>query len=206
MVKNFLVMVGILVLSIFNSASAALVDNGEGLIYDTDRNVTWLNSTGRGYLYGMSWQAAVEWAYSLNAGGLRGWRLPRGLYSSRSTSDEIQHLVFQELSNPHYGPLLNKGLLTDLVDGGRYWLAEPISWDKAWTFDFDGNVEGGMYQDWDAYALALHDGKIGPTGYITTAPIPSAFLLFVPGLLFISSLFTRHRALPRHRRKLFDDT
>lgn len=135
---------------------------------------------------------AIDWASNLSAGTVSGWRLPLGSYSSHGTSNEIQHLVLTELGNSAYGSLLNKGPLTDLVQGGRYWLGAEASWDKAWTFDFAGNLEkADMYKDWFAFGLAVHDGNIGPTGFISAVPEPSSFFLFSSGLLTLSMAIRR---------------
>lgn len=193
MIKTHLAVIGITALCAVNSASAALIDNGDSLIYDTDLNVTWLNLTGTyGYSYGMSWDQANNWASSLNAGTVSSWRLPSGLYSSHGKVDEIQHLVITELGNSVYGSLINKGPLTTLIQGGRYWLGVEASWDKAWTFDFTGNLEkADMYKSWEAYGLAVHDGNIGPTGRISAVPVPSSFFLFASGLLTLSMAIRR---------------
>lgn len=186
------------VLSIFNSALASMVDNGGGLIYDTDLNVTWLNQTYIGepgntnYPYGTTWHFTVQWVSSLSVGGVSGWRLPLGLYSSHGSTDEIQHLILTELGNPEYGSLINKGLLTELIQGGRYWLGAEASWDKAWTWDCAENHEkGDMYKDWAAYGLAVHDGNIGPNGPKNTVPIPTTLPLLVSGLLPLWLIFRR---------------
>ncbi len=185
MFKKILAVLSITVSIAVNPASAALVDNGGGLVFDTELNVTWLNLTG-GVPYGMSWQQAIEWASSIDAGNVSGWRLPLGSYSSHGVTNEIQHLVLTELGNSVYGPLLNRGPLTNLFQGGRYWLGAEASWDKAWTFDFNGNIEkADMYKSWEAYGLAIHDGNIGPMGYIAAVPEPSPLLFLIAGLLTI---------------------
>ena len=81
-----------------SQTSAALIDRGQGMIYDDVLNITWLqdanyayssgyasaNATGSkdGPLYNiqadgkMSWQAAVQWVNNLVFGGFEDWRLP----------------------------------------------------------------------------------------------------------------------------------
>ena len=69
------------------TASANLIDRGNGLLYDTVLNVTWLQdanyaktsgyaATGVDLATGkMTWAAANTWAAQLNVGGLSDWRL-----------------------------------------------------------------------------------------------------------------------------------
>src|SRR6478609_569491 len=60
---------------------AALYDRGNGMIYDSAQNITWLqdanyaktsnyDATGA-----MTWDQAVAWAAQLNYGGYNDWRL-----------------------------------------------------------------------------------------------------------------------------------
>ena len=69
------------------ATSAALVDRGGGMIYDTTRNLTWLadmnyastsGHTGIGVNANgwMNWAAAKDWANNLVFGGYSDWRLP----------------------------------------------------------------------------------------------------------------------------------
>jgi len=65
-------------------AKAALIDRGNGMIYDTDLGITWLqnaNSAGPS----MTWNQANAWAASLNFGGYNDWRLPKTLPLNGST-------------------------------------------------------------------------------------------------------------------------
>lgn len=82
----------IFLLSFFSfSASATLLDQGNGMIYDDVLEVTWLqnanyaNSSGYVTPNGrdvtstngrMNWNEAVEWADQLSYGGFSQWRLP----------------------------------------------------------------------------------------------------------------------------------
>jgi len=73
------------------AAQAALIDRGNGLIYDTTRDITWLADMNYAVTSGyatqtpppgvdpsgyMTWQAAKDWAAQLTYRGLSGWRLP----------------------------------------------------------------------------------------------------------------------------------
>lgn len=65
-------------------SNAALVDNGGGMIYDTNLNITWYNYNPYDDIdYGGSfrqpnlmWYMAKDWANSLSLGNVSGWRLP----------------------------------------------------------------------------------------------------------------------------------
>lgn len=64
-------------------ASATLIDRGNGMIYDSNRNLTWLQDTNYARTSGydsdglMSWGDAMAWAENLSYGGHDDWRLPR---------------------------------------------------------------------------------------------------------------------------------
>jgi hypothetical protein len=101
-------------------AHAALYDRGNGMIYDSTQDITWLQdanyakTTGYDPAGGMTWDQATAWAAQLNFGGYADWRLSsarlngnngfsydgstdRGYNNTRS---EIGHL-FVELGNVH---------------------------------------------------------------------------------------------------------
>lgn len=59
-------------------APAVLLDRGNGLLYDTVLDLTWLqdaNSCNGCFL--MNWYDAVAWAANLEVAGATGWRLPK---------------------------------------------------------------------------------------------------------------------------------
>jgi hypothetical protein len=87
------------------AAHAALIDRGGGLIYDADRNITWLSDAnyGAGSAFDdgfsttdglMTWQNAVNWASDLSYyDSVRGvtytdWRLPSTLQPDASCADQ----------------------------------------------------------------------------------------------------------------------
>jgi hypothetical protein len=169
---------------------AALVDNGNGLIYDTDLDITWLDRPNNTLLY---WPQAVAWAESLTDGGVGGWRLPKtidgsprsGRYSGvdgsgfNNVTGEMAHLYYVELGNkgmydtmgrfqPDHG-LLNEGPFTGIeTDNVGYWSTDNaldddygLVGDFAWCFDFHaGLVYSGQERGYWTYALAVHDGNI----------------------------------------------
>ena len=56
------------------AAQADLISRGNGMIYDTTRNITWLANMDVNGL--MNWNAANDWADNLVFGGFSDWRLP----------------------------------------------------------------------------------------------------------------------------------
>jgi hypothetical protein len=84
--KNLLA-VGLLLSLSAATAQATLFDRGNGLIYDSDQNITWLKNANQGagssFDNGgsatdglMTWQNAINWADSLVYQGYSDWRLP----------------------------------------------------------------------------------------------------------------------------------
>lgn len=72
----------IVTLTLSFSASAALIDRGNGMIYDDVLDVTWLQDANYAQTSGydadgqMTWDSAIAWAAGLNFGGFDDWRLP----------------------------------------------------------------------------------------------------------------------------------
>lgn len=64
------------------SSHAELFDRGNGLIYDSDSNITWLTDANYAKTSGfdadgkMTWSQANAWAANLTYGGYSDWRLP----------------------------------------------------------------------------------------------------------------------------------
>lgn len=123
-------------------ANAALYDRGNGIIYDSTQNITWLQdmnyagttaySTTRGNCCGglggppgaMTWEQATAWASSLSYDGLSGWRLPSanligtpfgsndGSYDG--STDASYNNTRSELGHLFYVDLNNKGAFDTL--------------------------------------------------------------------------------------------
>jgi len=88
----------ILTLSLSQFASAALYDRGNGLIYDDDLDITWLQDANYAATSGydvdgeMTWFDAVDWADQLTFSGYASWQLP--------TQSQMEHLHYSELGAP----------------------------------------------------------------------------------------------------------
>lgn len=116
------------------AANAALVDRGGGLIYDDDRDITWLSNAnyGAGSVYddgflttdgAMTWQSAVSWAANLSYYDsvrdftFTDWRLPatppppdNGCTippisgGTGCTASELGHMYYGELGGTFVNP------------------------------------------------------------------------------------------------------
>jgi hypothetical protein len=71
----------VLGLGLSTTASATLIDRGNGMIYDTDQNLTWLQDANYAKTSGydadgkMNWANSMTWASNLVFGGYDDWRL-----------------------------------------------------------------------------------------------------------------------------------
>jgi len=169
----------ILVLGLSVSAHAALVDMGDGTIYDTDRQLSWLQDANYALTSGypsvnglMTWSEAMTWADNLFFAGFNNWRLPFTPQTDLSCTDgvatggnctggEMGHLYYTELGNPGGGPLTNTGNFTNLPPRGYWSQTGYFLFDVFmgyFAFDFRiGSQElfdGGGY----FYALAVRSG------------------------------------------------
>src|SRR5438034_11636830 len=83
------------ILDFFRLPQPPLIDRGFGLIYDTERDITWLQdmnyakTVGRSPDGQLTWPAAMAWVSSLNYRGIRGWRLPTALNRDRSEERRV---------------------------------------------------------------------------------------------------------------------
>lgn len=80
-IVNF-ALISIVTFTLSFGANAALIDRGNGLVYDDVLDVTWLKDANYAQTSGfdsdglMTWDSAIAWAAGLNFGGFDDWRLP----------------------------------------------------------------------------------------------------------------------------------
>jgi hypothetical protein len=87
-------LVGLLTLGLTTTAQATLIDRGNGMIYDTDQDLTWLQDANYASTSGyndvdglMTWHEAMTWADALVFGGYDDWRLPALIIQDANWSD-----------------------------------------------------------------------------------------------------------------------
>ena len=154
-------------------ANAALLDRGNGLVYDEDLNITWLQNANYAGMT-MAWEEANTWASNLIFQGHEDWRLPDIECADGScTNGEMGHLYNSEGISSS-----SSGLFTD-VRPSMYWSGNISSEDtsQAWRFNFKYGSVGTSTLDQNRYAWAVRDGDINPP----VAPEPISSLLFLTG-------------------------
>ena len=186
-----------LVLSVLSfGANAALIDRGDGFIYDSDQDITW---TENGSINGLgNWYGQVAWAdgYSQTHsvyGTFDDWRLPTTLQPDPScdvqydpgggfsvqgrgdgcTGSEMGHLFnVYGISSGTWGPF-------SYVENYFYWSGTDYAPNNssAWTYYTHGSQ---FPQDKLGYfvAWAVMDGDVAAS----VVPIPATVYLFASGL------------------------
>ncbi|MBN9125610.1 MAG: hypothetical protein BGO99_05365 [Nitrosospira sp. 56-18] len=172
------------------TSQAALVDRGNGLIFDTDKDITWLADANYSKTSGyhttgvMNWYAADTWASNLDYQTYSDWRLP--------TASEMSHLFYQELGgswgtslasshNTYYSLFSN-------IQNSSYWTSDvnPSNSDQASTFSFAGayqNINNKIDGD---FAMAVRPGDIA-----SAVPEPESYAMLMAGLGLIGLIMRR---------------
>ena len=161
------------------TASATLIDRGNGLIYDSDQKITWTKDANINGL--MTWDSANTWATGLNYGGYAsGWLMP--------TIAELTYQLFTNLGGAAGYSIsfihnTNYGLFTNMQNYA-YWSGSEYapSTSYAWYFPTDF---GGQYIDYKFrpfYAWAVRSGDVAANNNV---PEPGTLALLSLGLLGI---------------------
>ena len=196
-----------------SSAHATLFDRGNGMIYDSDQDITCLQDANYAFTSGydadgqMDWDAASTWADSLTIGGYTDWRLATitdngndGCNFSYNGTDcgwnvdtsgsELAYLWYDILGNKAYydtsgnAPQAGWGLTSTSADGVDFINVQP---DRYWSgTEYAPNLS-------HAWQFNLNYGSQGNTNKnevnyswaVRTGdvPEPATLLLLVSGLL-----------------------
>lgn len=133
-----------------------LIDRGRGLLYDVERDLTWLQDTNYAKTSGHSpdgqitWDNARRWVARLNYRGITQWRLPTARNPDGSgpcigdncRDSELGHLVFTAFARPSPG--------TKLVNWqpfSIYWSSTEASATEAFAFKMSGLKQGTLAKD-----------------------------------------------------------
>jgi hypothetical protein len=173
---------------LIHTAHATLIDRGNGMIYDSVQDITWLQDAN---LAGttMNWDDSVVWAAGLSVGGFDNWRLYNAdpnCSRFNCTGNELGHLFYNEfnltarqsISTATGAGLVNLNLFTN-VQSNSYWSGTEfaprptLAWSFTTTFgeQLDNNKNG------TAYVWAVRDGDVA------AVPAPGTLAILGLGLL-----------------------
>jgi hypothetical protein len=130
-----------------------LIDRGHGLLYDVERDLTWLQDTNYARTIARSadgqltWVDAKNWVGGLKYRGIKGWRLPNGLNENGTgpclgdncRESELGHLVFTAF--PRKSPGLQ---LLNWQPFSIYWSSTEASATEAIAFKMTGLKQGRL--------------------------------------------------------------
>ncbi len=159
------------------TASATLFDRGNGLIYDSAQNITWMqdaNINGK-----MNWDAANTWAAGLDYGGYSsGWLMP--------TIAELTYQFFTNLGEAPGSAIFashntNYDLFTNIQDYA-YWSGSEYAPNasSAWNFITDLGGQFAVDKNDSLYAWAFRSGDVAASNAV---PEPGTLALLSLGLL-----------------------
>ncbi len=167
---------------IFRRPPPPLIDRGFGLIYDTERNITWLQdvnyakTASRSRDGQLTWPDAMSWVASLNYRGVRGWRLPTALNPDGSGPTLGHNFVGSEIGHLYLDVFVNHPGIVTLTNGTLpciYWTSTEASADEAYAVDLFTLRQGTLWKDPFADRFAspplsgpvlswpVHDGDVG---------------------------------------------
>jgi hypothetical protein len=213
MMKNlFKALVTVCAMSMASGVSATLIDRGNGMIYDSAQNITWLADANYARTSGydldgrMNWSAANRWAYTLEYGGYDDWRPHRadrncegavepnlrfyGYYNC--TGNELGHLFYIDLGlTPGDSILDSTALAIDLfrnLQSQNYWSRthKPgLNPNVYYAFNTAVGAQKGQVIDHLFYVWAVRDGDVAP------APEPTTTVLLTFGLIGVGAAARR---------------
>jgi len=156
-----------------------LIDRGHGLLYDVERDLTWLQDTNHARTIGrspdgqMTWDDAKSWVARLSYRGIKGWRLPTALNENGTgpcigdncRESELGHLVFVAFTRKSAGlQLLNWQPFS------IYWSSTEASATEAFAFKMTGFKQGALAKNPWAVDPAL-GGAVPLTDLVLTWPV-----------------------------------
>lgn len=161
-----------------------LIDRGRGLLYDVERDITWLQDANYAKTLRrtpdgqMTWYDAQAWVAGLEVRGITGWRLPDARKADgtgpregeNSAEGEIGHLFLVAAKRKSPADLQ----LKNFVPFSIYWYRNEASAEEAFAFRMLGLKQGRLAKDpWHGefvvpltdkvLAWPVHDGDVAPS-------------------------------------------
>ena len=135
------------------AAEPPLIDRGYGLIYDTVRDITWLQdvnyakTTHRSRDGQLTWPEAMQWVNSLDYRGIRGWRLPTANNADGSGPVTGNNAVGSEIGHLYLDVFLNHpGIVTftNATVPCIFWTSTEANAEEAYAFDLFNLRQGAL--------------------------------------------------------------
>jgi hypothetical protein len=196
-----------MLIAVSTATSAALVDNGGGLIYDTVLDITWAQPDAL-----RNWYEARTWAAGLTLGGVSGWRLPyisvaagespisSGVVDCHTASEiacrdnELGYMFYHNLGGTFGQPILSSGdpdlALFPTLQPYDYWSGSGVFGAIAWGLAFANGTLFSLPPELVIDSWAVHEGNVG----IPVVPVPAAAWLFASGLLALVGMARKKAA------------
>jgi len=168
------------ILARFRLPPPPLIDRGFGLIYEPDRNLTWLKDANYAMTAGRSpdgqltWDAATAWVGGLVYYGIRGWRLPSALNHDGSGPyvgtncfvGELGHFftVAQGYPDPDRLPQA-----TNFDTFAIYWTSTEAPPDLAYAYELVEFRQGTLQKD--PFTVDPNTPMPPPPGPVLTWPV-----------------------------------
>lgn len=203
------------------SAGAALINRGDGMIYDTALNVTWLSNADLaatdsfgvlGIASGgqMTWSTAQDWITAMNASGYLGysnWRQPTtqqpdsscsvqsggNSYGSNCTGSEMGELFYNELGG-------TAGANITVTHNSNLGLFQNVKDDVYWSgTEYAPGTSAWQFNFANGNQFINQESTTGfgwavRSGDVAVVPIPQAEWLFASGLLCLMAVSRRKKA------------
>lgn len=186
------VVASVVLLALGGTAQPALIDRGEGFIYDDVLDITWTQNAN---INGAdTWDNQVAWAAGYSQthsvyGAFEDWRLPSmdvnrdGTLVDCSTASEV------DCRDNEYGYLYYQYGIVGWWSPGDFMNLQPdYYWSStgqpldAWVLDFNLGYAAFLKKYYSLYAWAVRDGDIAPV------PVPAAAWLLSGALGLLGGL------------------
>jgi hypothetical protein len=214
-------------LGLTGTSQAALFNRGNGLIYDSTQNITWLQDANYAKTSGdsstglMDWNAATTWVANLVYQGYNDWRLPTTVdtgtlgcnfsysgtdcgYNVDPASSELAHLYFTDLGN------LSGFDTAGNLRSGNWGFVNSGPFTNTNMHNFRYYWSGSNYRTDFAWGFDSVYGGQGTyqksnqlsawavrPGDVTTVPVSGAVWLYGSGLIGLLSFKRRKKIKPK---------